>query len=172
MSEQQDEQDQQNEQDQQPDEQPDEQDYFLKRSTMLPVEGLIYCLDHTLVHEETVNPYGEGEESWCKKENHRTVYYRGHKGDYDERKPVGDGSGTVPVKRRIVTTSTEGLSPEERRLTVRLVRQTKGTAAEAASALRQLFGAEDRGLADLNDMLGQLDSIIDKLDETDESGGG
>jgi len=162
------------------DEQPGEQDYFLKRSTMLPIEGIVYCLEHTLVHDDTTNPYGMGEESWCKKEDHRTVYYRGHKGDVDERldeearsrnKPQ-HGDDRPATRRMIAAPDKSGLSDGERRLVVRLVRQMKGKASEAALALRQLFGEEDPGLEDLNGMLGQLDSIIDKLgNEADEPGG-
>jgi hypothetical protein len=49
---------------------------YLTKSKMLPVEGVVYCLEHTAIHDATVNPFGEGEESWCDEKEHRTVYYR------------------------------------------------------------------------------------------------
>jgi histidinol phosphatase-like enzyme len=57
---------------------------ILKTSKMVKVEGVVYCHDHTEVHEDTRNPYGEGPESWCRKSEHRPVYYRARKGDYDD----------------------------------------------------------------------------------------
>jgi hypothetical protein len=56
----------------------------LKRTKLLRVEGVIYCLIHTEVHENTVNPYSMGPESWCDEREHRSVYYRARKGDIDE----------------------------------------------------------------------------------------
>lgn len=66
----------------------------LEKSKMLKVEGEVYCLTHTCVHDDTLDPYGYGYPS-CLKESegtgmgvtremvHRTLYYRARKGDLD-----------------------------------------------------------------------------------------
>ncbi len=56
---------------------------YLTRAKMLPVEGVVYCLEHTAVHDDTTDPYGYGEPD-CKVEDHRAVLYRARKGDIDE----------------------------------------------------------------------------------------
>jgi hypothetical protein len=141
---------------------------YLTRSTMLPVEGVIYCLTHTVVHEDTVNPYGEGPESWCTKEEHRSVYYRGHKGDIDERQPA-DGSGTV--KRRIVTANSAGLSPAESALVLRLTRTLHNTLAETRKTLDQILGKDpDEDGRASDPLLGLTNSILSKLGDGDGDG--
>ena len=56
---------------------------YLTRAKMLPVEGVVYCLEHAAVHDDTTDPYGYGEPD-CKVEDHRAVLYRARKGDIDE----------------------------------------------------------------------------------------
>jgi hypothetical protein len=64
----------------------------LEKGKMLRVEGVVYCLTHTCVHEDTLDPYDEGSKTcWegmfgarTKAMVHRTVYYRARKGDIDE----------------------------------------------------------------------------------------
>lgn len=53
-----------------------------ERAAYVRVEGVVYCHEHTFVHVDTVNPFGEGPESWCHKAEHRPVYFRARKGDY------------------------------------------------------------------------------------------
>jgi hypothetical protein len=165
-----DENDSQQEQDQQdqPDQAQEERDSYLTRSTMLPIEGIVYCLDHTLVHEDTVNPYGEGPESWCKKEQHRTVYYRGHKGDYDERQP-SDGTGTV--KRRIAAAGGDGLTTAERGLVVRLTRTLHTTLSQTRETLSQILGKDSVEGRESDPLLKLTSSILNKLGDEPESGG-
>jgi hypothetical protein len=153
-----------------------EPSYYLTRSTMLPVEGVIYCLTHTLVHEDTVNPYGEGEESWCKKEDHRSLYYRGHKGDIDERldedarrrnEPQHSGDRPAP-RRMIVAGSQDGLTKAERGLVLRLVRTLHTTLSNTRETLNQILGKDSIEGRESDPLLALTDSILDKLGGTDE----
>lgn len=57
---------------------------FLDRSKMVLVEGVVYCHQLNEVHEDGINPYGMGPESYCDPREHRPVYYRARKGDYVE----------------------------------------------------------------------------------------
>lgn len=64
----------------------------LTKAKMLPVEGVVYCLTHTSVHDDTLDPFDEGSKTcWegmygarTKAMVHRPVYYRARKGDIDE----------------------------------------------------------------------------------------
>jgi hypothetical protein len=148
-----------------------EPSYYLTRSTMLPVEGVIYCLSHTVVHEDTVNPYGEGEESWCKTEEHRTLYYRGHKGDIDERlddearrrsEPQHDGDRPAP-RRMIAAGSKDGLTKAERGLVLRLIRTLHNTLTDTRETLSQILGKNYAEGSEADPLLVLTDSILDKL---------
>jgi len=154
-----------------------EPSYYLTRSTMLPVDGVIYCLTHTVVHEDTVNPYGEGEESWCKKEDHRSLYYRGHKGDIDERldeesrrrnEPQhGDDRPTAP-RRMIAASSKDGLTKAERGLVLRLIRTLHNTLTETRETLNQILGKNYAEASETDPLLVLTDSILDKLGDEDQ----
>jgi len=166
--------------DQQQEEEQEEQDYFLKRSTMLPIEGIVYCLEHTLVHDDTVNPYGMGEESWCKKEDHRTVYYRGHKGDVDERLDEEARSRSKPqhgddrpgTRRMIAAPDQSGLSAAERQLVLRMTRTLNDNLTEVDATLMRILGKDSTERTEINPLLSLTDSIIDKLsDEASEPDG-
>ena len=145
-----------------------EPSYYLTRSTMLPVEGVIYCLTHTVVHEDTENPYGEGPESWCKKEEHRSIYYRGHKGDLDERVET-EPNGAPRPRIAAATSNSSKLTKAERGLVVRLTRTLHTTLKQTRETLNQILGkdsADDLGESDtLLDLTG---SILDKLGDDDE----
>jgi hypothetical protein len=161
----------QGEQGEQGEEQKPEPSYYLTRSTMLPVEGVIYCLTHTVVHEDTVNPYGEGEESWCKKEDHRSLYYRGHKGDIDERldedarrrNEPQHGNDRPAPRRMIAAGSQDGLTKAERGLVLRLIRTLHTTLTETRETLSQILGKSYIDAGETDPLLELTGSILDKL---------
>ena len=130
----------------------------LVRPTMLQVEGVVYCLDHTVVHDDTENPYGEGPESWCRKDEHRTVYYRGRKGDIDER--VGDAP---PPRRAITLGHNEGLTPEEKELVVERVALLHQQAVEVTDSLCRILGEDSPALDDVREKLDLASSVLGKL---------
>jgi hypothetical protein len=175
---------------------------YLTKSKMLPVEGVVYCLEHTAIHDATVNPFGEGEESWCDEKEHRTVYYRARKGDVDESleqdgiraqlvgepavgesRGVGElGEGTVVVDsltdvqqrvtRRIIAASSTPLNAEERALVLRLVADSTDDTENLGTALARTFGDEDESLARVAHRLELLASTARKLGGLDGEGGG
>lgn len=67
---------------------------ILDKGRMTRVEGYVYCHTHTCIHEDTLDPYGEGPNTCLtyngtgvgvtKAQVHRTVYYRSRKGDIAE----------------------------------------------------------------------------------------
>lgn len=168
---------------------------YLTKSKMLPVEGVVYCLEHTAIHDATVNPFGEGPESWCDEKEHRTVYYRGRKGDVDESleqdgiraqlvgepavgesRGVGElGEGTVVVDsltdvqsrvtRRIIAENSTPLNAEERALVLRLVDEAQDATQSLETSLRRTFGNDDESLARVAHRLELLASVARKLGE-------
>lgn len=67
----------------------------LEKSKMQKIDGYVYCLTHTCVHEETTDPYEEGRRTCLidsngsgigvKKEDvHRTIHVRWKSGDYPD----------------------------------------------------------------------------------------
>jgi hypothetical protein len=44
------------------------------------IDGVVYCLDHGCVHDDSTDPYGMGYPE-CRREEHRPVYWRARKGD-------------------------------------------------------------------------------------------
>lgn len=80
----------------------------LKRYTMVPVEGQVYCLTHGVVHDDTLDPYYEGQptclQDWgpetTRRDVHRAVLYRGKPGDIDER-PGARFAQSQPTKSDI-----------------------------------------------------------------------
>ena len=64
----------------------------LGRAKKVRVEGVVYCLEHTCVHDDTLDPYHEGQPTCfdnlygerTKAMVHRTVFAGLRKGDYDE----------------------------------------------------------------------------------------
>lgn len=60
-------------------------------SRLVKAEDLVYCVTHTEIHTDTLDPYNEGwptcydmQYGVLKSHVHRTVYWRTHKGDYEE----------------------------------------------------------------------------------------
>jgi hypothetical protein len=67
----------------------------LEKSKMLRLDSDVYCLAHTCVHENSLDPYGEGPQTCLKIWNgtgvgtkktdvHRTLFWGGRKGDYPD----------------------------------------------------------------------------------------
>lgn len=64
----------------------------LTKAKKVRVDGVVYCLTHTTVHDDTLDPYGEGRKSCfdeiygerTKAMVHRTVFVGLRKGDIDE----------------------------------------------------------------------------------------
>lgn len=64
----------------------------LKRAQKVKVPGVVYCTEHGVVHDDTLDPYREGWDScWenilgerTKDMVHRPVYYGGRAGDWVE----------------------------------------------------------------------------------------
>lgn len=52
----------------------------MARRTTVPIDGLIYCLDHGTVHEETTDPYDYGEAD-CRVSEHRRIQAVSRYGD-------------------------------------------------------------------------------------------
>jgi hypothetical protein len=174
---------------------------YLTKSKMLLVPEVVYCLEHTAIHDDTVNPFGEGPESWCDAKEHRTVYYRARKGDIDESldqdeiraqlvgepavgesRGVGElGEGTVVVDsltdvqqrvtRRIIAESSLPLSADERRLMLWLVTESQQATGELGDTIRRVFGPEDDGLAKVARRLELLASVARKLGGLDGESG-
>jgi hypothetical protein len=55
----------------------------LTKAQHVLVEGVVYCLDHGSVHDETTDPYGYGRPD-CGKSEHRRVYAALRRGDWPE----------------------------------------------------------------------------------------
>jgi hypothetical protein len=161
---------------------------YLDRAKMLPIEDIVYCLEHTAVHENTTNPFGEGPESWCDAKEHRPVYYRGRKGDVDEslddvavmHGEEGRGTSTsadIPkgslvmddlsgeqdkIKRKIIAQSNaEELNDPEREMVLLLVDHAAKRTEDAAALMHEVWPDDD--LADIRRKLALLDSVNDKL---------
>lgn len=54
----------------------------LTRAQRVRLSGVVYCLDHGTVHENSTAPYGPGDE--CRKQEHRSVYASLWAGDYPD----------------------------------------------------------------------------------------
>lgn len=49
---------------------------------LVRTEGSVWCTVHGVVHDETTDPYGYGDEvPECTREDWRTLYHRPRKGD-------------------------------------------------------------------------------------------
>lgn len=57
---------------------------ILDKPKMQRIEGWVYCHQLGEVHEDSLNPYGMGPESHCRRDEHRPLYYRARRGDYAE----------------------------------------------------------------------------------------
>jgi hypothetical protein len=158
----------------------------LTRAKMLPVEDVVYCLFHSAVHEDTLDPYNSGQDE-CEKDEHRPVYYRARKGDYDEvtearfvaGEPqhgtseavgeVGEGSVIVDnlsavqeqVMRRVIAAASVPLSGDERRLVSRLLKREYDRSEAAYGELRELVGHGD--LSSVETTLNLLHSALGKI---------
>lgn len=140
----------------------------LTRAKMLPVEGVVYCLIHDAVHDDTTDPYDTGEVE-CTKDEHRPVYYRARKGDIDESKTltiemVGEeqhgevvGSIGLPegalvidrltdvqerVKKRVIASRSDPLTDNEAGMLAGLVRVQIRKVERNKTGARKLFGDE------------------------------
>lgn len=64
----------------------------LSRSKHVRDNSVVYCLTHTCIHDDTLDPYGEGYQTCfdgmygehTKAMVHRTVFIGYRKGDYEE----------------------------------------------------------------------------------------
>jgi hypothetical protein len=114
---------------------------YLTRAKMLPVEGVVYCLHHGAVHDDTTDPYRYGEPE-CSKDEHRPVYYRARKGDIDEsveaemygEPAVGESHGVSNDVAAVMTV--DSLSAVQDKVKARII------TAAAASQNGALTGAE------------------------------
>lgn len=70
-----------------------DEDGRLEKAKKLKIDGVVYCLTHGCVHENTLDPYDEGRLScwdnmWSGERTramvHRTVFWGARKGDYPE----------------------------------------------------------------------------------------
>jgi hypothetical protein len=165
---------------------------YLDRAKMLPVEGIVYCLEHTAVHDDTTDPYDYGKPD-CDKKEHRPVYYRGRKGDIDEslddvavmHGEEGRGTSTdatkVPegslimddlsgeqdkIKRKIIAQSNaEELTDPERAIVLLLVDHAAKKTEDAAALMHEVWPDDD--LVGIRIKLTLLDSVNDKLGGND-----
>jgi hypothetical protein len=174
-------------------EKPAERSPYLDRAKMLPIDDIVYCLEHTAVHEDTTNPFGEGPESWCDKKEHRPVYYRGRKGDIDESledvavmhgdegRGTSTDATTLPkgsvvmddlsgeqdkIKRRIIAqANAEELTEPERAIVLQLVDHAAKRTEDAAALMHEVWPDDD--LVGIRIKLTLLDSVNDKLGGND-----
>ena len=51
-------------------------------SKLIPEESYVWCHTHGTVHEATTDPYDYGEPD-CAQKDHRKVYWRTRKGDWE-----------------------------------------------------------------------------------------
>jgi hypothetical protein len=130
---------------------------YLSRAKMLPIEGVVYCLEHTAVHDDTTDPYGYGEPD-CSVKEHRAVLYRARKGDIDETLANGDDP---PDRTVIAAAQKDQLSDDERTLLRGLVERERSKAGSALAEMREVFGIDDLGQADR--VLALLDSTYQKI---------
>jgi hypothetical protein len=159
---------------------------YLTRAKMLPVEGVVYCLSHDAVHEDTTDPYDYGTPD-CKTKDHRPVYYRGRKGDLDEapaarftagepQHGTSEYAGELPegsvivdhlseiqeqMVRRVIAASAEPLTGDERVLVSRLLKREYDRSERAYAELRELVGHGD--LSPVESSLELLHSALGKL---------
>jgi hypothetical protein len=146
-----------------------EPSYYLKRSAMLPVEGVVYCLTHTSVHDDTTDPYDYGYAD-CNAKDHRPIYYRARKGDVDERGEADPGA--VPSQKRVIAaSSSSGLTKAESGLVVRMTRTLNHTLVETRETLDQILGKDTDEGRTTDPLLALTDSILIKLDEDGDSDG-
>lgn len=103
---------------------------YLERSKMLPVEGVVYCLEHGAVHDDTTDPYRYGEPD-CKEAEHRPVYYRARKGDVDETQPDEPGEPEEPEVRFVGSEQTGEVT-------------VVGEPPEGAAVVDDLSGVQER----------------------------
>lgn len=149
---------------------------YLVRPTMLPIQGVIYCLDHTAVHDDTTDPYRMGSEE-CRESEHRSVYYRGRKGDVDERvdmdepddSDLGHEKVRLPDTRVIAPSQGERLDGAERDLVIRMVNELFESSDDVLSKMRRLLGDDSKAVIEVEDMRNTAGSVLLKLD--DGSGG-
>lgn len=52
----------------------------LPKGSRVPVDGQVYCLEHTTVHDDTTDPYRYGEPD-CKVSDHRKLFWYSKRGD-------------------------------------------------------------------------------------------
>jgi hypothetical protein len=104
----------------------------LLKPALMPVETMVFCLDHLAVHADTVDPYGSGDDM-CEPKDHRPLYYRARKGDPNDRKT--DIEPTMIAGGEALTTAEKGVLAGLVRVQIRKVERNKRGAA-------RLFGDE------------------------------
>ena len=129
----------------------------LVRPTMLPVEGVVYCLDHTEVHDDTTDPYRMGYAE-CAVDEHRDGVLPGPQGRHRRA-----GGRRAPPRRVISLGPHEGLNSEERDLVLRQVSHLQDSARDAVETVRRVLGEDSLALAELQSRLDLADSVVAKL---------
>ena len=130
---------------------------YLERAKMLPIEGVVYCLEHDAVHDDTTDPYDYGKPD-CKEKEHRPIYYRGRKGDLDE---VQEKKQEQESRRVIAKANAEELTDPEREIVLLLVDHAAKRTEDAAALMHEVW--PDDNLIDIRVKLALLDSVNDKL---------
>jgi hypothetical protein len=113
----------------------------LTRAKLLPIEGVIYCLEHTAVHDDTEDPYETGA-SECSKSEHRPVLYRARKGDIDESVPTDTDEAGLPtaVRTQVLCANGASMTDEERATVVGMLRVQIRKVKSNRTGARKLFG--------------------------------
>jgi hypothetical protein len=136
---------------------PAEKSPYLTAAKMMPIEGVVYCLKHEAVHEDDTDPYDYGTPD-CETKDHRTVYYRGRKGDVDEAQLP------EPTERGVIAAAKgTDLSDAERELAYRLVDKAQNVAEGAYDTMCQIFGVDAEESKTIEKMLTVLENTGRKL---------
>ena len=104
----------------------------LLKPALMPVEPMVFCLDHLAVHADTVDPYRNGLDT-CEVKDHRPLYYRARKGDPNDRKT--DVEPTMIAGGEALSAAEKGVLAGLVRVQIRKVERNKRGAAK-------LFGDE------------------------------
>jgi len=105
----------------------------LLKPALMPVESMVFCLDHLAVHADTVDPYGSGDDT-CEPKDHRPLYYRARKGDPNDRK--------TDVEPTMIAGG-EALTQEQRHLLAGMARDELEQVVNARESVVRLFGDDD-----------------------------
>jgi len=108
---------------------PTERPERLERAKLMPIEGVIYCLDHEAVHD--------ADDLDCDKADHRPVLYRARKGDLDPT--LGDEEA---VQTRVMAAENDVLPDAEKGVLAGLVRVQIRKVTRNKRGAKKLFGDE------------------------------